>query len=176
MSTVDVAQANPYAVTTTEIALPTDPESVTNEPLLAADVRTNVGGRLWSPCTHTVYTDRIELKFLFQSFTIPIAKVRLLRSGGKRFGRHLEIIHDEQIVPETIHFIPLFPGKWYDVLETLGIPTEDATELRQSKQLYHRSSVWVSNAEGAFWLLWIALIFVGGIVAGLINFFHGLLE
>jgi hypothetical protein len=156
-------------------ALPENPEVVTNEPLLAVGVRTNIGGRLWSPCTQTVYTDRIELKFLFQSFTIPIAKVRLLRSGGKRFGRHLEIIHDEQIVPETIHFIPLFPGKWYEVLESLGIPTEDAAEIRLSKQLYHRCSIWLSNAEGVFWLLFVALIFVVGAVAGLINFIQALL-
>ena len=143
--------------------------------MLLVNDRTNIGGRLWSPCMQTVYPDRLELKFLMQKFTLPIERIGLLRSGGKGVGRHLEIVHDDDLVPETLHLIPLFPAKWYEAFEILGIPTEDQADLRPSKQYYHRSSVWVSNAEGLFWMLWISLIIAIPAVFGVVKFFQSLL-
>ena len=57
MSLVNASDTNPYSVTTSEITLAAKPEPDGGEPLLAMNDRTNVGGRLWSPCTQTVYSE-----------------------------------------------------------------------------------------------------------------------
>ena len=166
------SDSNPFAVTS---SAPGESPSPARDSLLLVNDRTNIGGRLWSPCMQTLYPDRLELKFLMQKFTLPIERIGLLRSGGKGVGRHLEIVHDDDLVPETLHLIPLFPAKWYEAFEILGIPTEDQADLRPSKQYYHRSSVWVSNAEGLFWMLWISLIIAIPAVLGVVKFFQALL-
>ena len=43
---------------------------------------------------------------------------------------------------------------------------------RDSKQWLQRSSVWASHAEGIFWSLWIALIVVVAVDAGLFHLFQ----
>lgn len=173
MSTPNTSHSNPYAVTTGELADQVDMAS--SAPLLTVDDRTNVGGRLWWPCRQAVHSDRLELKFLTVTWTIPTTKIRLLRSGGKGSGRHLEIIHDDELVSPTIQLIPLYPARWYGVFESLGIATEDETDLRDSSQLSHRCSVWITTAESMFWTLWIVLIFTVPIVAAVVNLIRGYL-
>lgn len=129
-----------------------------SEPLLLANDQTNTGGSLWSACRLSVYPHCMQLDFLNQSYTLPIKHIKMLRSGGRRNDRYVEIIHDSPLAPEILRVLPLRPSMWYDTFESLDMPTEDAAGLRHSKKLRQRSPNWFGNAEGLFWL---ALILAG---------------
>lgn len=144
-------QANPYASPTLD-AHETDTlrTQAPNERLLQFCERTSFG-RVWPSCRHSLYADRLEMKFLTKTFELPVKQIRLLRSGGQGGHRHLEILHDDPNVPETLHVLPLFPAKWFAAFESLGIPVEDHVGLRESKQYHLRANEWIANAEGLFW-------------------------
>lgn len=144
--------ANPYA-SPTLAANATDevPGKTPHERLFQLCARTSFG-RVWPSCRHSLYPDRLEMKFLTKTFELPVKKICQLRSGGKGGSRHLEIVHDDPNVPETLHILPLFPGEWYAAFESLDIPTEDQVGLRESKQYHLRSNEWMANAEGLFWM------------------------
>jgi hypothetical protein len=151
---------NPYRPSTLD-----DPPA----PLLVVREQTNTGGRLWTPCRHHVTADRVEMTFLTQKLTLPIESITLLRSGGRGLDRYLEIIHNDSLTPDTIKVLPLFPAKWFDVFESLGIPTLDEASLRESKQLHYRSSEWVSTIEGLIWMAVVLAAFAAGAISWLLG-------
>jgi hypothetical protein len=111
-----------------------------------------------------VCPEHLELKFLTRTFEIRMADIKLLRSEGRGASRTLRIVHTDEAAPETIKVLPHHPAKWFDVFESLGIPTEDDAGLRSSGQLSLRSLQWLSYIEGFFWFAVVAAsLMLGGI-------------
>lgn len=158
-------ELNPYQAPATN----QQPAATFSEYLLCEGDQVNFGGTGWRAgwpsCREMVYTDRIELALLTRTIELPMSSVRLLRSEGRGADRCLQILHVDPSAPKTIRLYPHHPEQWYSVFESLGIPTEDETQLRESKQLSLRSSRWVTCVEGGFWLL----LFGGALAAGAIS-------
>jgi hypothetical protein len=112
----------------------------------------------------------LELRFLARTIKLSIANIRLLRSEGRGADRSLQIVHNDETAPETIKVFPHHPNRWFEVFESLGIPTEDDINLRSSSQLSLRLSSWVSYIEGFFWFAIVAASFVLGGISWLLDF------
>lgn len=160
---------NPYAPPLTD-QLPAAMSS--GKWLLCEGDQVNTGGWGWPWCRERICSEFLELSFLTRTIKLPIAKIQLLRSEGRGADRTLQIVHGDDVAPDTIKVYPHYPARWFDVFESLGIPTEDEADLRSSSQSTLRSSSWVSFIEGSFWFAVLAASLVLAGVSWVMGFFR----
>lgn len=136
-------------------------------PLLLSCDKTSTGGWLSTWCRCTILPHQIELKFLTRTYYLPVENIDSLKSGGRGWGRFLEVIHHDEQVPATIRITPFHPARWYDAFESLGLATCDDADFRDASQLALRSADWVTNIEGLFWMF----VFFVAIAAAVVSYF-----
>ncbi len=146
-------QANPYLAPSFIAEVEdSNPVLANAKPLLQVNQRVSFG-RVWPSCRITLYLNRLELKFLTQTFVLPTERIQALQSAGKGMHLHVLVVHDDQGVPATVKVIPHLPARWYDAFEAAGIATEDESEFRSAKQYLIRSENWLLFSEGMFWFV-----------------------